>query len=49
MLCANPSTGGVFIDDKSISRKHLTISLATVRPGDAVKPPLTYWFYKSQR
>ncbi len=31
-----PDTGVFLIDKKSISRKHLTISLATVQPGDGV-------------
>ncbi|KAI9872672.1 MAG: hypothetical protein M1830_001310, partial [Pleopsidium flavum] len=31
------ASGGVFIDDKSISRQHLTISLAAVQLGDGSK------------
>lgn len=34
---ANILEGGFAINDKSVSRKHLTIQVAEVAPGDAVR------------
>ena len=37
-------SGGFAIDNKSISRKHLTISIAQVEPGDGVRRPYLRYF-----
>ena len=33
--------GGFVVDEKSVSRQHLTLSVSRVKPGDGVRDPVT--------